>query len=112
MNSSIQAQLAQAHAEINERGELLYSARVRLLRSFDEAPAKTALGWMRRASLAIRCSRHCTDLWAEKGSGIELARVLDFAEQCLRERSMFTELEGVAENLQVEVDKVLATGES
>jgi hypothetical protein len=110
--STIESQLAHARSSFNERGELAYLTRVELLRSLDEAPTTTALGRGRRASLALACARECAHFWAQAGSDLELRPVLDFAQACLNERTMFAELQNVAENLNVEVDNVLGAGES
>lgn len=110
--STIESQLALARSSFNERGEIAYLARVELLRSFDEAPTTTALGWVRRASLALACARECASFWGQAGSQLELPPVLDFAQACLNERTMLAELQNVAENLNVEVDNVIYAGES
>lgn len=106
------SQLDRARAEINERGELPYPTRVDLLRTFDAASAKTALGWARRASLALDCARESASLWVEDESQLDLNGMLDFAEQCMREQSMLAELEDAAENLRTIVEDILAMGES
>ena len=110
--STIESQLAHARSSIDERGELAYLTRIELLRSLDEATTTTALGRARRASLALACARECAHFWAQAGSELELRPVLDFAQACLNERTMFAELQNVAENLKVEVDNVLCAGES
>ena len=110
--STIESLVASARSSINERGELAYMTRVKLLGSLDEAPTTTALGWARRASLALACARECASFWAQVGSEFELPPVLDFAQACLNERAMFSELQNVAENLDVEVENALSEGES
>ena len=110
--STIESQLAHARSSFNERGELAYLTRIELLRSLDEATTTTALGTARRASLALACARECAHFWAQAGSELELRPVLDFAQACLNERTMFAELQNVAENLKDEVDNVLCAGES
>jgi hypothetical protein len=108
----IESLVASARSSINERGEPAYKTRVELLRSLDEAPSATTLGWQRRSSLAIACARECAGFWVGVGSEIELGPVLEFAQQCMHERRMFAELANVAENLNVEVDDAFAAGES
>ena len=111
--SPIQYQIDRAHAAIDACGELSYLNRVALLRSFDDAPSKTTLGWVRRASLAIVCARECASFWTPAAvASFELGPVLDFAQACLRERRMFSELSDVAENLDLNVEDVLALGPS
>ena len=110
--SPIESRVASARSSINERGELAYLTRVELLRSLDGALTTTALGRARRASLALACARECAHFWAQAGSELELRPVLDFAQACLNEHTMFGELQNVAENFEVEVDNVLCEGES
>lgn len=110
MNSLLESQVASARTKIDSRGELPYGVRVQLLRALDES-RDAKLGWRRRSMLAIACARKCAQFWVVEGSEIEMGPVLGFAEQCMCEWSMFPELEGVATNLKVEVDNVLALGD-